>query len=86
MDEENFDAIAEEKLTAEELTTVKSGQTKAAYQNMLAQKAATEAKLVEAELENYVLKLFMKYKLNEQDRIDDQTGKIVRVKGNDTNE
>lgn len=70
----------EERISPDELKAVQGAKMKIAYQNSLVEKALAEYHSAELELQNFVLKLYIKYGMNLVDSINESDGSIVRKK------
>lgn len=69
----------EEFISVEDMNTITNAKIKAQVTLLNAQKVAAEAKVAELEYQNLVLQVFDRYDLKADDKIDDQTRKIIRA-------
>ncbi len=65
-------------ISTEDLNLLKGNKSKVVIAGLGAQKAILESQLADAEYQNRVLSLCLKYNLNDQCSIDEQTGEILK--------
>lgn len=67
-----------EYVSAQDLTAISKAKTRVGFLALKAEKAITDHQLSEAEHKNTILSVYVKYKMGEQDTIDEGSGEIVR--------
>ena len=68
----------QEELEEKEFSMIKDLRTKAAFIESRAEKAALESHIANLELKVAVQNIYIKYKMSAADKIDEETGKIIR--------
>lgn len=68
----------EEFISKEDLSAIRQIKSQAEYARLLAENFANKNKIVELTYENSVLKIYLKYNLNSDGKIDELTGRIIR--------
>lgn len=67
-----------EGITPEDLAAIQKAKQKLGFTALRAQNAILESQMAELEQKNLTFSLFLKYRLTEQDQINETTGEIVR--------
>lgn len=67
-----------EGIAPEDLIAIQKAKHKLGFTALRAQNAILESQMAELEQKNLTFSLFLKYRLTEQDQINDQTGEIIK--------
>lgn len=72
-----------QEVSQEDLQAFKAAKNKTTLLTAKAEKAILEARVAELEEKNIVLQLYLKYKLESSDSVDEITGKITKKEESD---
>lgn len=71
--------VEPESLLREELQLLAEKKARSQTALLIAQKALAESQSFDLDYRNTILQLFLKYKMSMDDRLDEQTGQIMRA-------
>lgn len=71
--------LKDEAISEQELIQIHQKRDRCEMALLKAQKALAESQSFDLDYKNYILELFIKNKMSFEDKIDEQTGKILRA-------
>lgn len=70
--------VSSPSISMSDLLVIKNAKTKVGHMAQRAEKAILESQLADLEHRNLVLSIYLKYRLNDTDTIDESSGEIIR--------